>query len=69
MIVIELKPFFYKGQECIGLHGPDTSTYHIAVKKIAGIKWYSIGIYLAQEPLILLLKNRLSIYLQLTEAN
>lgn len=45
MIVIELKPFFYKGQECIGLHGPDTSTYHIAVKKIAGIKWYSIGRY------------------------
>ena len=42
MIVIQLKPFFYRGQECIGLHGPNNALYHSAIKKISGIKWYGI---------------------------
>ncbi len=45
MIVIQLKPFFYNGKECIGLHGPGDGYFHSTIKKIAGIKWYSIGRY------------------------
>ncbi len=40
MITASLKPFFYKGKECIGIHGPNTSFFHSTMKKITGIKWY-----------------------------
>ncbi len=42
MMTILLKPFFYKGQECIGLHGPDSAGFYTTIKKILGIKWYPI---------------------------
>ncbi len=42
MIVIQLKPFFYRGQECIGLHAPNNAIYYSTIKKISEIKWYGI---------------------------
>lgn len=40
MINASLKPFFYKGKECIGIHGPNTSFFHRIMKKLTGIKWH-----------------------------
>jgi site-specific recombinase XerD len=42
MILIQLIPFYYSRQECIGLHGPDADSFHSAIKKISGIKWNRI---------------------------
>ena len=42
MLTIQLKPFYYRGQECIGLHGPDSGGFNAIIKKLSGIKWYTI---------------------------
>lgn len=40
MITVDLRPFFYKGSECIGIHGPDTMHYQTSIKQISGIYWH-----------------------------
>lgn len=40
MITVDLRPFFYKGSECIGIHGPDTMHYQTSFKQISGIYWH-----------------------------
>ncbi|MDO9156241.1 hypothetical protein [Sediminibacterium sp.] len=39
MITIALKPFYYKGIECISIHGPNTAYFKTTIKKLTGIFW------------------------------